>query len=435
MIGVIADDITGSNDIGAMFSKSDYLVDIYSYHPSVGSQITGDKPDVLIFDTDSRLDNADTAYQKVYEATKDIQKAGANQFINKTCSVFRGNIGAEFDAMLDALNEEFAIVVLGFPKNGRTTVNSEHYVYGEKLEDSQFKQDPVHPMNRSNLVEILQSQTKRRVIGIPYPVIKEGAGAIKSRLHQLKKEKSVQYVILDVTEQEDLYEIAQAVHEEKVICGSSALGEEIPKVKDALNKKENNIPLPVNIMEKGIFCAAGSLTPQTSEQIEYMKKTGNTVLELDTAVIIGKENKEETVRKFIRLIVDEMNKGSNVILHSSNTPEKVRITKELGGSRGWTNTEISRFVSETIAGITAGVLEHTGQRLFVVAGGDTSAAVCKMLGIKGMRVWKEIQPGLPSCLSQTDPSYLFVLKSGSFGDRTFLETTFNHLREEAAAHT
>src|SRR5699024_7786562 len=110
-----------------------------------------------------RLDDGKTAYHKVFHATKDIQTAGALQFFNKTCSVFRGNIGAEFDAMLDALDEEFAVVVLGFPGNGRQTIDGIHYVHGEKLEESQFKSDPVHPMKESNLVDILQSQTKRKV--------------------------------------------------------------------------------------------------------------------------------------------------------------------------------------------------------------------------------------------------------------------------------
>jgi uncharacterized protein YgbK (DUF1537 family) len=95
--------------------------------------------------------------------------------------------------------------------------------------------------------------------------------------------------------------------------------------------------------------------------------------------------------------------------------------------RGWSNTEVSRFISETIADITFGVIDQTGQHRFVIAGGDTSATVCKVLRIRGMRVWKEIQPGLPSCISLTDPPYLFVLKSGSFGNPNFIEQAFDHL--------
>jgi uncharacterized protein YgbK (DUF1537 family) len=47
-----------------------------------------------------------------------------------------------------------------------------------------------------------------------------------------------------------------------------------------------------------------------------------------------------------------------------------------------------------------------------------------------MRVWKEIQPGLPSCISLTDPPLMLVLKSGSFGKPDFFEQAIRHLAGE-----
>ncbi|MCM3443508.1 four-carbon acid sugar kinase family protein [Metabacillus halosaccharovorans] len=428
MIGVIADDITGSNDIGVMFSKSGYIADIYSWHSFMRDQLPDKWPDVLIFDTDSRLDQATTAYQKVYRATKEMQQAGAVQFINKTCSVFRGNIGVEFDAMLDSLDEEFAIVVLGFPKNGRTTIDSVHYVYGEKLENSQFKLDPIHPMTQSNLVEILQAQTKRTVLGLKQDIIKEGYEVIKQEIHKVRENKQAHYLILDVADQEDLYEIAKAVKNEKVICGSSALAEELPKVKSKQVTKQKTAPLPKLIPGKGLFCAAGSLMPQTYKQVEYMKNTGCYVVELDTLSLI-QQGVTNQLDPLISEIVKKINEGQHVVLHSSNTQDKVKKTKETAAELNWSNTEVSRFISSTIAAITSEVISQTGQHRFVIAGGDTSATVCKALGISGMRVWEEIQPGLPSCISHTHPSYLFVLKSGSFGDETFIKQAFDHLEQ------
>lgn len=432
MIGVIADDITGSNDIGVMFGKSGYIADIHSYDANILDQMPLPKPDVLIFDTDSRLDASGLAYDKVFQATRDIQKAGAVQFFNKTCSVFRGNIGAEFDAMLDALGEPFAIVVLGFPENGRQTFDSIHYVHGKKLEKSEFQHDPVHPMTQSNLVHILQSQTRRKVGAIQHKVINKGWKALKREIETIKKKQDYQYVILDVTDQKDLYEIAQAVHEEKVICGSSAIAEEIPKVRRQAGNKKGSLPLPDALEEKGLFCAAGSLTTQTYEQIEYMNKSGNEVMELNTLALLVSRNKSDMIDKLVMQAVDKLNKGVNVVLHSSNTLEKVKATKVEGSKHGWSNTEVSRFISETIAHIAFRVMTETGQHRFVIAGGDTSAAVCRAFHIRGMRVWKEIQPGLPSCLSLTEPPYLLVLKSGSFGTTNFIEHAFEHLREETA---
>jgi uncharacterized protein YgbK (DUF1537 family) len=66
----------------------------------------------------------------------------------------------------------------------------------------------------------------------------------------------------------------------------------------------------------------------------------------------------------------------------------------------------------------------------VIAGGETSEAICRRLGIHGMRVWKEIQPGVPSCVSLQDRPLLLVLKSGSFGTPDFLEQALAHVQAQ-----
>lgn len=425
MIGVIADDITGSNDIGVMFSKSGYIADIYSYDSTTLTSIPKEKSHVLIFNTESRLDDEKIAYEKVYQATIDMKQAGATQFFNKTCSVFRGNIGSEFDAMLDALGENFAIIVLGFPANERKTIQSIHYVNDEKLEDSQFRCDPVHPMKESNIVDILQSQTTRKVSAITHEVIEQGHLKISEAIQRMKKD--VQYVILDVTNQKDLEEIALAVSNEKVLCGSSALAEEIPKVQYKKKINMEQLSPPKHKPGKGLICATGSLTPQTYEQIEYMRKKDNQIIEFDTLGFILSENKEEIIVDLAERLIDDVNQGINVILHTTNVQDKVEQTITEGIKKGLTNTEISRLISKSIAKIVYIVVIKTKQNRFVIAGGETSGAVCKAFQIKGMQVWEEIQTGLASCVSHTNPRYLFVLKSGSFGTLDFIERAFKHL--------
>jgi uncharacterized protein YgbK (DUF1537 family) len=56
--------------------------------------------------------------------------------------------------------------------------------------------------------------------------------------------------------------------------------------------------------------------------------------------------------------------------------------------------------------------------------------VCKRLGIFGQRIWREIQPGLPSCVSLSGKPLLLVLKSGSFGSSDFFEQALSHLRSQ-----
>ena len=197
-MGVVADDITGANDIGIMFAKAGLLTHVYAYEKPGDFALVGD-PDIVILDTNSRLDLPPVAYDKVHAATRDLMAAGCRQFHNKTCSVFRGNIGVEFDAMLDALDLDFAVVVLGFPKNGRRTVEGVHYVHGRRLEESEFRNDPIHPMTRSDLVGILGAQTQRAVGLIDYTVVARGAADLRAEIGHRQGQQN--YVIIDVVDQ------------------------------------------------------------------------------------------------------------------------------------------------------------------------------------------------------------------------------------------
>jgi uncharacterized protein YgbK (DUF1537 family) len=426
-MGVVADDITGSNDIGIMFAKAGYRTRVYNFEKPgdfLGQYQSSEIPEIAILNTNSRLDDGQTAYQKVYDATRELKNAECEQFHNKTCSVFRGNIGAEFDAMLDALEKSFAVVVLGFPKNGRTTINGVHHVRGVPLQESEFRNDPVHPMRESNLVDILQKQTERRVGLITHEIVSRGAVAIRQALNVART--NLNYVILDVVDQQALAMIAEAVADEAVICGSSAIAEELPTVwNDALPETG---PLQLSRHDVlGILCAAGSLMPQTAAQIAHMRQQGAAIITLDTLALFD-QDRDALVADYTSKIVQAMMAGRDVVFHSANEPEQVAATRRRAQERGYPPNQAARLVSSTIAEVVACALERTGQNRLLIAGGETSDAVCRRLNVNSLQIHEEIQPGLPSCFSLTDPPLLLVLKSGSFGSPDFFEQALNHLR-------
>lgn len=412
---VIADDVTGANDIGIMYAGAG--LDTYIYSFGDGSVQDYRQCDVLVVDTDSRFDTRDTAYRKVYEALQGAPHDGVRQYINKQCSVFRGNIGAEFDAMLDALSEEFAVVVLGFPDNGRTTVGGIHYVSGTPLAESQFARDPVHPMTKSDLVEILQEQTHRTVGRIGFEVYEKGTGALEEALRKARSDMN--YCIMDVRDNADLQMLAQVLQDERILCGSSALSKYLARI--AAQKKAR--PGAIKQIQKNqkIFCIAGSLTPQTVGQTDYIREQGHAVIELDTTRLFDKAQRQAECGRIIHKIEEAYRTQDFVMVHSMNMPEQVAETKALADRYGIGNTEVSTMVSGTLSEIAARVIGAHQIRRVIVCGGDTSAALCSRLGIRGMKVLAEIEPGLPTCESVDEPRYRMVLKSGSFGSRSFID--------------
>lgn len=423
MIGVVADDITGANDIGIMFAKSGYSAHVYSYDAFEASDIG--LPDVLILNTDSRLDDRDTAYRKVFNATKLLKDLNCTHFFKKTCSVFRGNIGAEFDAMLDALGLDFGIIVLGFPQNGRITKNGIHYVHGKRLEESEFRNDPVHPMLQSNIVDILQQQTERRVALVDYEQIREGPRVLKGIIDSMRLQCN--YLIFDVLSQSDLHIIAEATSEEIMFGGSSAIAEELPAFWGSGHTRGVSAEIP-RAEGLGILCAAGSLMPQTSRQVKYLCNAGAACFELDALRLFDATEREDEIQRLVYAISNAIIGGRDAVLYSDNDKGKVARTKVVGRDKGLSATEASRTVSETIAEIVSRVIRRSGQNRLLVAGGDTSAAVCARLGINGLIIKDEIQPGLPSCISVSRQPMLIILKSGSFGSDDFFLEAVEYLR-------
>lgn len=430
IMGVVADDITGSNDIGSMFAKGGYLTHVYNY-PGAGAYAAQSgsvtPPDVAILDTNSRLDPPDVAYRKAFDATRELQAAGCTRFHNKTCSVFRGNIGVEFDAMLDALGLEFAVVILGFPKNGRTTINGIHYVHGVKLEESEFRNDPVHPMRQSNLVDILSAQTACRVGLIDHTVIAQGPDALRDAIAAART--SLNYAILDVTDQAALATIARAVVDEPVLCGSSAIAEELPAVwtQPPTPERGHHVQRHDGL---GILCAAGSLMPQTAAQVEHLRRSGTPTFELNPLDLFEDESRAHATATLTAHMVTALQSGEDAVLHTTHDRDAVARIRAEGRRAGVTGTALSRLVSATLATIVAGTVAQTGQNRLLIAGGETSNAVCERLHVRGLRVWQEIQPGLPSCVTLTDPPLLLVLKSGSFGSADFFTQAIQHLKAQ-----
>jgi uncharacterized protein YgbK (DUF1537 family) len=86
------------------------------------------------------------------------------------------------------------------------------------------------------------------------------------------------------------------------------------------------------------------------------------------------------------------------------------------------------LVEETMAAIAQGLAE-AGVRRLVVAGGETAGAVVQALGITGLRIGRQIDPGVPWTVSLGEPPLALALKSGNFGGPDFFLRAFDVLDE------
>ena len=78
----------------------------------------------------------------------------------------------------------------------------------------------------------------------------------------------------------------------------------------------------------------------------------------------------------------------------------------------------ARHYEEAMAAIARGLVA-SGVRRLVVAGGETSGAVVSALGVTGLRIGAQIDPGVPATVSLGDEPIALALKSGNFGGTDF----------------
>src|SRR5207253_4156354 len=117
-----------------------------------------------------------------------------------------------------------------------------------------------------------------------------------------------------------------------------------------------------------------------------------------------------------------------ILISATAAPDEVgAVQQALGRERA------GALVEQIMANIARGLVER-GVRRLVVAGGETSGAVVQALGVTGLRIGRQIDPGVPWTVSlpgsRGEPALALALKSGNFGAPDFFVRAFSVLDED-----
>jgi uncharacterized protein YgbK (DUF1537 family) len=115
-----------------------------------------------------------------------------------------------------------------------------------------------------------------------------------------------------------------------------------------------------------------------------------------------------------------------ILIYATSTPQDVKaVQRELGVARA------GALVEQALAQIAEGLVA-AGVRRLVVAGGETSGAVVGALGIRGLRIGPQIDPGVPWTESLDDEPIALALKSGNFGSVDFFSKALQQIEQHHA---
>ena len=112
-------------------------------------------------------------------------------------------------------------------------------------------------------------------------------------------------------------------------------------------------------------------------------------------------------------LAEEALEGGAVLIHSTAPPDEVERIQEALGTK-----ETDEALESAFGDIAARLVEK-GVRTLVVAGGETSGAITRKLGLRRLRFGTEIDPGVPWTQHLGEPLINVAFKAGNAGAEDF----------------
>jgi 3-dehydrotetronate 4-kinase len=275
-----------------------------------------------------------------------------------------------------------------------------------------MRHHPLTPMTDPSLTRVLQRQTKHRVGLVQYATVVSGADAVRQSFEQLRAD-GVRHVILDSITDQHLLTLGEACADLKLVTGGSGMAMGLPAnfIRQGKLRPGQEGALPKVTGPTAVL--AGSCSVATQGQVAEMRK-GHEAFNLDPlAIASGKDQAREALAWARERISDQP-----VLIYSTAAPEQVAsIQSRLGREHA------GELVEQTLGRIARGLVDAGVHRL-VVAGGETAGAVVSALGVRGLYIGPEIDPGVPWTFSIEQPTLALALKSGNFGTPDFFTKAF-----------
>ena len=414
ILGCIADDYTGATDLANMLVRGGLRTVQLLGVPEPGDGIPEETLDVeaVVIALKSRTVPVSDAVNVSCAALEWLRRAGAQQFLFKYCSTFdstdTGNIGPVTEALMQALETDFTIACPAFPETGRTIFKGHLFVGDQLLSDSPMRDHPLTPMTDSNLVDVLARQMTRPVGLVQCATIDAGVDAIRDAFAGLRAE-GVAVAIVDAVSDAQLHRIGRALAGFPLVTGGSGIAIGLPETyrRAGLLTPASGADTVPAISGPGLVLS-GSCSTATRAQVDVFA-AGHEALRLDPLELAAGS---AAVDRAIGWAREHIGLGP-VLVHAGDAPDRVRsVQQELGRDRA------GMLVEQAMARIAVAMVGD-GVRRLVVAGGETSGAVVGALGIRGLRIGRQIDPGVPSTVTIGEPGLALALKSGNFGGPDF----------------
>lgn len=427
-LAFLADDFTGATDALEVLATQGVHVALFARPPTPA--MLSRQPDLqaiglAVASRAMTPEQMDVALPPLLRALRDARPTLVHY---KVCSTFDsspavGSIGHAIELGIAGLDARLVPVVVGAPSLGR------HCVFGNLFarsgsESEPFRLDrhpsmsrhPVTPMDEADLRVHLSRQTTRPVGLIDVLRLERGIEASRAAMQQLR-EQGVTIALIDLL-----------------------LDRQLPTVGALLDGLASLMRPGFVVGSSGVESAlcehwrqAGQLGPPRS--FPPPRDAGPIVVVLGSRSPVSARQRDRAVRAgFVRVTMDagdcRVDQGIESWPFFGRLVERIRQHLADGRSVVIEADNVGSIspsgIARRLAEVARHVVERTGVRRLLVAGGDTSGAVASALGIESIEMVASLARGAPLCRVHAPATACdgleLVFKGGQVGgERLFLD--------------
>ena len=392
MLVVIADDFSGAAEIGGIG---------YRYGLNAEIQLKFDSrstADLIVIDADTRSLTKDEAIEKTGSLVNDLKNSGKRIAFKKVDSVFRGHIVEEINVLQQHFNYRRVLLLPANPKRGRKIISGQYFVNAVSLKQTVFAKDPHFPTTSSSIGDIINknSSVLRHIHATPISSLPDSA-----------------LITGDVSSKEDIKSYIRKIGPDDLCCGAAEFFEAFLenngyKVKKDETSKRTSLQWPYFSL-----IISGSAVKDQFEKNEI--KTYNLQnLSLPgqwsgDQFILEKEKEEKWQAEVSNLLLQYQ----VVAIFIDHEVKQVNGAAEIFSNHF---IRLMHYISQK---------HGRGNIHFALTGGATASAIISKEGITGLKVKKEIAPGIVTLINEQTRE-LFTVKPGSYlWPASFAESLIN----------
>ena len=409
---ILADDLTGAADSAIAFARRRVPATVVW-----GDARPQDHSDAVVIAYDAATRELDAV--QAARRHRDVMQRFLNpraRLFKKVDSTLRGNPGGEIAAMLDVIlaDEPASRIVLApaFPAMGRTVRAGQVYVLGVPLPFTEYWREGDDAA-LANLVHLLESAGVR-AHSVDLAMVRADSSALASALSKTSPKGGAVVAACDAETDDDLERIAKASlagDRPTFFIGSAGFAHALAQLVSRAGAPRRP-PHRCEPSTRGALVVVGSRSRASRNALQEVTQLANSRrISVEPALLAG-DLESPAHAALARAVADSLTAGVDVVVD-------IGVPDHPDGASN------PQLVSALATVLAPAAREASA---LVATGGETAAAMLARLGIEGIRLVDEIEPGIPLGLTLGGLSIPAVTKAGGFGNEDCLKRIIARLR-------